>query len=130
MDITKAMPVKEAVENGVWVEFDEETSFLIRSTECKEYTRAMQKHGRKLKGEQAKSIAAARNVTMKCLVDAIVIDWKGIEENGKKLPCTKENVEKVLEVPILRDFIADQAMEHANFQNEYLAQEIESVKKK
>lgn len=130
MDITKATPSEEAVENGVWVEWDEETKFLIRSTESKEYTRAMQKHGRKLKGEQAKSIAAARRLTMQCMKEAIIIDWEGLFENGKKLDCTPENIEKVLKVPELRDFIADQAVEHANFLQASTQKDIEATKKK
>jgi len=130
MDINKVLPVSDAVENGVWINFDEETSFLIRSTECKEYTRAMQKHSRKLKGDQAKSIAAARMITMQCMRDAIVVDWKGLKNKGKDLPCTPENIELVLKVPAIRDFIADQAQEHANYQRESLTAEAEAVKKK
>lgn len=130
MDISNKTPSKEAVENGVWVEWDEDTKFFIRSTESKEYTRAMQKHGRKLKGEQAKSISAARRMTMLCMKEAIVLDWVGVTENGKELKCTEENIEKVLNVPELRDFIADSAVEHANFVQNSIEAEAKAVKKK
>tara|TARA_R110000772_G_scaffold45987_5_gene105131 strand:+ start:18152 stop:18547 length:396 start_codon:yes stop_codon:yes gene_type:complete len=129
MELSNALLVQDAVENGVWVDYDDETSFLIRSTECKEYVRAMQKNSRKLKGELAKSMTAARKVTMKCIVEAIIVDWKGITENGKKLACTPENVERVLQVPSVRDFIADQATEQANFQRESMSATADAVKK-
>lgn len=129
MDISKKTPDQNAQEEGVWIPYDDETKFKVRSTESKAYTRAVQKHTRKLSPAQKNSIGIMKGITTSCLCEAILIDWEGVENDGKPLKCNDENKKLLMQVPEVRDFIADSAQEHANFERESVKADAESVKK-
>lgn len=128
MDISKARPSTEAQNNGVWVDYDEETRFKVRSTESPEYTRAVQKHTRRLSPAQQKQAGLMKQIVARCMAEAIIVDWEGVTDSDKKLAVTEENKAKLVEIPEIRDFIADASQEHANFQQENLEADASAVK--
>jgi len=128
MDISKKQVNSEAQESGIWFDYDDDTRIKIRSTESKIYTRAVQKHTRKLSPAQQKSPGVMKRVTERCIAEALVDDWEGITENGKPLKCTPENIDKIVAIPDVRDFIAAAAQDHANFEQESVEATASAVK--
>lgn len=70
------------------------------------------------------------------MIDNVIIDWKGIEENGVSLPYNKENALKVFDlnkngVIFLIVNIMKAALDPANFNknSEYIVEDEETVKK-
>jgi hypothetical protein len=102
---------KNAIEDGVWVEFVEAEGdqpavrVKIRSSRCKaakrvrnEITqRAISKGARLNRNEDAEVVEV--------LSKAIVIDWQGVtDRDGNTLPCNPETVQALLSDPELEPF--------------------------
>ncbi len=60
----------------------------------------------------------------KCIAEAVVLDWDGIELGGEAVPYSVENVKDVcLKAPEFAGFIMDKAKDITLFQDEAEAQE-------
>lgn len=119
MDINSMTDLAARAEEGTWVQY-EDAEFLIRSASSKAYRRALQKASKgKSNHRLTKDLEVAEKFGVEALADGILIDWKNITENGKQLECTRENKIKLLQVAYpIRDFIATQAQDFANFEAE------------
>jgi hypothetical protein len=118
---------KNLEENGVWVDFGDGVRVCVRrinSKVSKEVRRKLEKtyasafKGRDLPAELVETIM------IKQLSQALVVDWEGVDptDSGKVLPCTPENVEKVMtEFPDFREDVLTACIERATFQAEEIA---------
>jgi hypothetical protein len=128
MDIKELELVKERVD-GTWFPYGDEASLLIASTEAPSYQRAVAKASRKYPPHKIKkdqTIQAA--IALEAAAQALLLDFKGFEENGVPLENTLENRRKLLSFPAIRNFVADNATDLGNFQREGEASDVAALK--
>jgi hypothetical protein len=104
---------------GIWVEFDD-ARFLIRSTDTSKYRRAVQAAAKKRNPAAVrKDIETQTALGIEAVAEGILIDWEGVEDDGTPVECNRENKIAVLtQVPALRDHLATEAGDMANFSAE------------
>lgn len=122
MDIKKSFGTSLALENeGVWIELGEGASIKVARVGNKE-NKAL------LKKLIAPHKMAARNdkladevwekITVESMAATILLDWKGIEDDGKALPYNKENAIRLLtDYKDFREQVASFSSELALFQS-------------
>lgn len=117
--------------DGIWTDFydDPEAKFLIASTERTAYKKRIAALARKASPAKLRSDPTVmERITIQAMAEAILLDFKGVQEGGKALPNTTENRVKLLEVPSIRDFVSNQALDIANFQSGGEAEDASDLK--
>lgn len=109
-------------ENGMWFDTSPTTGFLCR--------RFGGKNSQKVKAASAKffkpyakqleigalSDELSRELTLKCFIDACLVDWKGVEVGGASVPFSAENALGLLSaLPALADSLIKYATEMDNY---------------
>lgn len=118
---------KNLEESGVWVDYGDGIEVQIRrlnSAKSRETRRRLEKPYTKGFRGQDMPESLQEELLNKQVAEAIVVDWKGVpdpDNEGKELPCTPENVLKMVQrFPDFRDDIMAASMERATFQQEEL----------
>jgi hypothetical protein len=127
MDLKQLATNREKDENGIWMKF-EDADFLIASAHSRRYREALAAQVRKIPQHARQAIGKMDEATINAMAKGVLLDFRGIEENGKALENTEANRVKILTIPQIRDWIADQAQTLANFQQEALAGDIQDMK--
>lgn len=128
MDLKDHKTDKTKSAAGVWLTYDG-AQFKLAATGTPEYTRAMAKAARKHPTHKVRKDAAlAANIAREALADAVVLDWKGVTDQGKEVPCTRENKLALLDIEAFREWVSTEAQDVANFQAEALAEDAAAVK--
>lgn len=116
---------KSVEQKGIWFKISEEIGFLIKrfgGYNSPDVKAAMAKHYR----PYAKQIESGtlsyekeREVLTRAFVDAVVIDWKGVEIDGVKQPFEKELAVKFfLGLPDLLETLTQQATDASNYRED------------
>lgn len=114
MDLTD-ITFDEKKTEGVWVEYGD-ARFLIRSTTSKAYQRAIQKASRKHPAQKVRKDPEVQTaIAVEAMAEALLLDFSGITNGGKKMTNTAENRKLLVSNPVLREFLADAATDIANF---------------
>lgn len=59
-----------------------------------------------------------KEIYSKAFIDACLVDWSGVEVDGKELPFTKENAARLFKsLPELADTLVDYAQDKENFKD-------------
>lgn len=135
MDISK-LKTDDKKAKGTWIKApwseDDETpaEFLIAYTGAsKEYKRTLVKGTRKYSQVELKNKPElAEAITREAIAEGILLDWRGVKEGDKPLPCTRENKLLVLSIPEIQEWVWNQANEAANFRAEALAEDADTLK--
>lgn len=103
---------------GVWIRFDDETEFLIGSLNSARYRKAFaevtEDFKRKGKGEMDPEVF--RNRMIEVYAKAILLNWKGVKNNGQPFEYSPENAMIMLAtVPSVQNFVTLEANNHENF---------------
>ena len=120
-----------AEEEGVWVDFGDGIRVKLRrlnSAKSKEVRRRLEKPFEKqYRNGREYPDSLQEELMNKQLAQAIVVDWEGIPEldqsgspiDGKDMPCTPENVIRMVsQFPDFREEITTASLERATFQVE------------
>lgn len=120
MDISKIATDKTLEASGAWIQYDDETSFLVASLRSKTYRAAFDREKADLARKFKKpSREQTEEALMRCYAESILLGWKGVVENGTEIPCTIDNRLRVLQTcPSVWDFIVNKANEYETFQRE------------
>lgn len=88
-------------EQGIWRTYSGDFEVKIASTWSRKYRDLRDRKFRenleqvRLKGESA----LTEEMLQEVFAHTVIVDWKGlVEEDGKKIPCTPENVLRVFQV--------------------------------
>ncbi len=111
---------KEA--EGFWHEITDTISIRMaraggmNSRFAKALEQKIRPHRRKIENEDM-DITLANTIMREVFAETVVMDWKGVnDDEGKPLPCTKENVLNILtELPDLFAELREVAGRQANF---------------
>lgn len=107
MDISTIKVDTDAIENGAWVTDIPEmgdVSFKVRGASSKAFTEHMAALSKKIPRSQRDRRGnplpeVARGLMVDGIVDVLLLDWKGLTENGKPLPFSKDRARKLLSDP-------------------------------
>lgn len=100
-----------------WVEWDDEASFQLQYVGADEVEAVLMERAQRASVRTQNATSKDRSKLMiDYLVDGILLGWKGLTDNGKPYPYTKENARTVLtKSKELRDFIHAEASKITNF---------------
>ncbi len=129
MDITSLITNKDLENEGVWIDGPEDSKFKIRSADSKPYkARLAALSRRENPAKLRKDVQLQTRLTIEAMASDLLLDWQGIKENGTDLAPTEANKIKLLNIPQIRDLIATEAQDVANFQAEGLAADAADIK--
>lgn len=129
MDIKKTRTNKEREENGVWVDFDDETSLLIARYMNPHHKKFSKKAMSPLKRQMRANTLPDKTydaIEVKGMANHVLLDWKGMKDNGKKLAYSVKEAERLLGDPAL-DWFADFVREVSQDISLYREEEIEEA---
>ena len=126
MDISKLLPSRDLASQGKWLTFvpptDPEESFEVllayglRSLQEETEKRFAAKR-RELEGRNL-TPAERSEVTVRARVGTILLDWRGLESNGKPLPFSEDAAYNLMvSYPAFEFFILNEAGDVRHFQN-------------
>jgi hypothetical protein len=75
------------------------------------------------------SEAEAQKIEHELLADFILLDWKGVDLDGKPLPYSRENALQALKIEVFCAWVKDQARDLENFRAKETAEAVEAVAK-
>jgi hypothetical protein len=120
MDLAKHYRTDATAEKeGQWVDWGEGTKFKIARLGNAQYQarfQALIKPHRHLRDRGILPEDIQVEILCKCLAETVVIDWEGVDFDGKPLPYSTENALKVLtELKDLREDIVTVSGEQSTF---------------
>lgn len=127
MDLTtfRTDPSKQ---DGTWIEYGD-ARFLIASAHSPAYKKALRARVSKIPAHLLKSQPQlAEKAAADVMATHVLLDWEGVTENGKPLEPTSEARRAALDIPAFSDWVAEQAMNLANFQAEGEADDAAALK--
>ena len=107
MDLNNFATNVELSEEGVWCPVDAVTEIRVARYGNRKFQRLLQKLSAPYKVQMERQMMkddVAEAVFIEALATAILVDWRGMTENGEPLPYSKENAIAVLSNPKLKDF--------------------------
>lgn len=115
MELKNFKTDKDKEEKGVWEELGDGCSVLIARHGNPAMLKAYSKYPRllrqRLENGQADDEESA-SILSKVVADTILLDWKGLKEDGKEIAYSKEECVRVLtEYPDVRAMILEMAQE-------------------
>lgn len=128
MDINLFKTDPTLANEGVWLHLDENSAIKIGYGAGAAFNAASVKVGKRYPAALRRNADQLTQMTIEVMAECVVLDWRGLEENGVPLPCTRENKIKILQIETLRDIIATFSRDVTNFQNEALAEDAAAVK--
>lgn len=128
LDIQTITPDKEIADAGVWLPYMG-AEWRIASQDTERYERTLLRHTRKQNSaELRRKPEIMQGLVIDTMAETILLDWKGVEENGTPLPCTLANKKKILAIREIREWIGSQSAEVENFRKEAIAADAEDLK--
>lgn len=123
MDIHKKFGTDAKMEiDGIWVEWDDETSFLIArwgNVHHRKMIDTLTKPYRTQMRHSQIPEKAAMGIMVEAMSEALLLDWKGVWANGEELPYTKMSAKTLLaDLPELQRFVQDVAQNMQLYQKE------------
>lgn len=119
----------EDKKDGTWFRFDG-AEFLIAYAHRPAFYRAHDRMSRKYPEHKLKADPALRlRSGAELLAECILLDWRGVNENGKPIPYSKETAVKLLmKIEPLREWVAVTSRELTEFQQEAIAEDAAALK--
>ena len=123
----------EKEQEGVWHEMGEGLEMRIARIGNPKYQKrfqALSKPHRRAIRRGTLADEVAEKLMVQCLSETIVLDWKGLEEDGVEIPYSVENAVRLLmDYPELRNYVNDIANELEGYQAEEDEEAIDNLKK-
>lgn len=120
-------------QEGVWYDIADDLKMKIARIGNPNYQKRLQilsKPYRRAMRRGTLSDEVAEKLLIQCMAETIVLDWEGVEENGKEIPYSKEAAIDILtKYPELKSYIYDIANELEGFQEEENEEAEENLKK-
>jgi len=120
-------------QDGVWYDIAEGLRMRIARIGNPNYQKrfqALSKPYRRAIRRGTLSDEIAEKLLIQCMSETIVLDWEGLEDEGKLVPYSKDAVVAILtKYPELRGYINDIANELEGFQEDLTEEADENLKK-
>ncbi len=133
MDLSKTKLNIEAERDGIWVDYDEETSFLVArwlNPQHKAFVqKAVKPYIRKHRRSELPE-GIAEQIEIQAMVETILLDWKGLLNAGKEIPYSKGEALKLLNDPAqswLLAWLQEESQDMTAYQMEALEEGVDNV---
>jgi len=116
---------------GVWIDFDKDegVAFKLAYGNGKAFAAASARIGKRYPAHRIQADESLlHKMTTEVIAEAVIIDWRGLEDNGKPFPCTPENKAKLLKIDTFREWIATQSRDLRNYQAGATAEDAATLK--
>lgn len=129
MDLNQLKTDPNKTDQGTWVRIDDSTRLKLARFGSPAFQRAFKERMgpmKKLKGK-AMGEKEADEITVDIMLDAVLLDWEGITQNGEEVPFSRAR--EILLDPQYRDFriwIAELADDIENFRVEQVEEDSEN----
>lgn len=134
MDLNQYTTNVSKSNEGVWVEHDSETSFLIarmnNANFQKVFNRSMKPY-RKMFEDGKLSMQRQNDVLCNVMAETILLDWKGLHFDGVEVPYSKEKALELLKSDgndEFRELILSYAQDNETYRNEKLDKSVKNLK--
>jgi hypothetical protein len=125
----KQFKTSPKLENGAWIKFDEEgCEFFLAPRTRPQFNDAYERAIKKTTGFKRDTPAAHRAATKAAVVEACILDWKGVMDGDTPVPCTPESKKAIVEIPAIYEWLIVAVTEITNFQEEAIAEDAEALK--
>lgn len=118
---------------GVWHDLGEGLEVLVArigNPKYKKRFQAITKPHRRALDRKTLPDEVAERLMIQCMSETILLDWKGLEEDGKEVPYSTENAIRILtEYRDLREYIDDISKELEGYKQEEDEEAIDNLKK-
>lgn len=119
LDIEDFIPDTQAVEDGVWVHLDEDTTVKVSYLAPDAYQNEVVRRQRRLRNPNLLERPDYLRGVENDLLRGKVLDWKGMKKGGKEFPFSPETLEFVIKsVPDVRGALLRIIQDVANFRNQ------------
>lgn len=130
MDIRKFYSTDKLLENeGAWVDLDDETSIKVARIGNKAFKEVWKKETAPYQHSMKNKVLsdeAGEKIMIKVVASTILLDWKGVTENGKPVDYSLENAVRMLtEYKDFRDMVIEISSDMNNFKDK---EEKEAIK--
>lgn len=135
MDLNNSKIDTKAETDGVWVDLDDETSILIARYLNPKHRAFVQKRMepyRRLQRLNKLDDSVVEKIELEALAKYVLIDWKGLKDNGKTIKYSQEKALELLSDPTLVwlvDMVKEMSNDMSMFRQEMLEESRENVKK-
>jgi len=124
---------KKKEQEGVWYDIAEGLRMKIARIGNPNYQKKFQAISKPYRRSIRRGTLAdeiAEKLLIQCMSESIVLDWEGVEDDGVEIPYSKDAVIELLtKYPELRGYINDIANELEGFQEEFVEEADENLKK-
>jgi hypothetical protein len=134
MDLKSLRVNSKKQTDGVWVEHDMETSFLIARMGNPRFkalfAKLMSPHQRKFDAGKL-SQELQTQIMCRAVSETVLLGWKGLAQDGKELKYTKEKAFEILAEDTSEEFLAlviEYAQDNENYRNEEIEEEVKNLK--
>jgi hypothetical protein len=128
MDLEKDLANPELEESGVWVKWRDGAEFKVARLGNKNFRRLWETKRRPfLKQIRQDKMPAEEElrISVECIIESVLLDWRGIKANGKALKYTPEiGVKYLMQSQELRNAVTEFADDEENFRNELAAESV------
>ena len=119
LDITKAFRVTDEAVSGRWFDLGEEARVKIAKAGNERHEHVLKRLRRPYRNLRTIPDDIIEKITIRATAETILLDWKGIVEDGKPIQCTLEKrIEYLTKYPDFLETVARIASDHRNFQDE------------
>jgi hypothetical protein len=113
---------------GQWFRYDG-SEFKIAYFDRPNFTRIAQKIGKRYTKEGREVDPALQKVmTIEIMAEAVLVDWRGVKNNGVEIEPTKANKITALGHQPFRDWVSQRSQEFENYAMEAEAEDVEALK--
>lgn len=114
---------KSKEEDGTWIDVTDTISLKLRRFRSRAAREAAKRFSKQYATAKKRGLTdeQAAEMTTKVMAEAIIVDWKGVEDDNGPLACTFENKFAILsdeEMEDFREFVATNAHERDLFAHE------------
>lgn len=121
MEIANMLVDPTLEQDGVWVEYDETTKFLIGSLNSKRYRKIYREALDKARKVSRSNLTDDQSdaINIEVMAKAVLLDWQGVVMKGAAFPATEANKIYVLtNCPQVREFIVSRSTNFELFKRE------------
>lgn len=128
MELKRYETDETLAQKGVWIEIDG-AEFLIASNNNPNHKRKLNRERKKRNAHRlSKDLDAMTDLAIEAAIGTILLDWRGVTNQGEPFPYSEENARKLLAIDDLRTEIFSEAQDAENFQQERMAADAADLK--
>ena len=130
MDIKKQFNTNKDLEvEGIWVKISDDARIKVARMNNPEFNKMFRRLSKPyMTALQAGTLSEeiSEDILLECYSHTILVDWDGIQEDGKAVPYSPSKAKEYLKIDTFRHFVLNIARDFNNYKLEIEAQEVKN----